>query len=68
MSKLQIWWNNIQSFLDVRGDVIMLFISGAFIIRILAVLHGYKPLNPSEAGFYASAIGSFAWSNKGPKS
>ena len=67
MNKLQQIWNAIQDLLDVRGDVVMLFISSAFVIRVIAVLFNYPPITNSEAMFYGSAIASFAWSNKGPK-
>jgi hypothetical protein len=63
--KIKQVWDYIQSFLDVRGDVVMLFMSIAFVLRVLAVLKGYPGLNPSESALYASAIGAFAWSNKG---
>ena len=58
-------WDKVQALLDVRGDVIMLFMSVAFVIRVLAVLKGYPALTVAESAMYGSAIGSFAWSNKG---
>lgn len=68
MDKLQAIWDKVQDLLDVRGDVVMLAISSAFILRIVAALSPkFAPINASEAAFYASAIGAFAWSNKGPK-
>jgi hypothetical protein len=59
------YWNQLQTWLDVRGDVVMLVISGAYAFRIIYAAFGHVALNPSEAAVYASAIGAFAWSNKG---
>lgn len=63
--KIKQVWERIQVLLDVRGDVVMLFLSLIFGVRIAAVMFGHAPLTAAEAAFYASAIGSFAWSNKG---
>ena len=59
--KCRFWWNQIQDFLDVKGDMIMLGFTGAIVYRIL---YG-PPLNMSEASVYVSAIGSFAYSKVG---
>jgi len=67
LEKIKWYWDYIQSLLDVRGDVVMLAMSGVFIIRVFAVLLGYPPITSSEAMMYGSAIGSFAYSNRGPK-
>lgn len=64
-TKLKDIWDKVQVLLDVRGDTIMLAISATFVVRTLLVLKGFPAINASEAAFYASAIGSFAWSNKG---
>jgi len=62
-------WEYIQDLLDVRGDVIMMIMSSAFVLRVLlAGIKGHPALNANEAALYASAIASFAYSNKGPKS
>lgn len=69
MDKLKEIWNKVQDLLDVRGDTIMCAMSSVFILRIaLSAWSKYPPITASEAAFYASAIGSFAYSNKGPKS
>jgi hypothetical protein len=62
VDKLKAYWDYIQSLLDIDGDVVMLGFTGAVIYKILH--HG---LTPSDAAAYASAIGCFAYSNKGPK-
>lgn len=68
MDKLQAIWSKIQDLLDVRGDTIMCAMSSVFILRIaMSAWSKYPPITASEAAFYASAIGSFAYSNKGPK-
>lgn len=67
--KIQALWNYVQGLLDVRGDVVMLAMSAVFILRVLvSMFPKFPPLTASEAAVYGSAIGSFAWSNKGPKS
>lgn len=58
------YWNFVQGWLDVKGDVVMLVISAAYAFRIVYAAFGHAALNPSEAAVYASAIGCFAWSNK----
>lgn len=60
--KFKAAWEYIQGLLDINGDVVMLAFSAAIIWKILH--HG---LNGSDAAAYASAIGCFAYSNKGPK-
>jgi hypothetical protein len=65
--KVRVAWEYIQDLLDVRGDVIMLAFSSAMIGRIVLSAFGHAPLTASEAAAYASAIGAFAYSNKGPK-
>jgi len=67
--KIKQAWQYIQDLLDVRGDTIMALMSSVFIARVaMSAWAKYPPLTASEAAFYASAIGSFAYSNKGPKS
>lgn len=65
--KFKAIWSYIQDLLDVRGDVIMLAFSSAMIFRVVLSAFGHAALGPSEAAVYASAIGAFAYSNKGPK-
>ena len=64
--KLKQLWNYIQDLMDVRGDVIMMAMTSAFIFRVVYAAWSTHPgLNASEAAMYASAIASFAYSNKG---
>lgn len=66
--KIKAIWIYIQDLADVRGDTIMALMSSVFIARVAASAWAkFPPLTASEAAFYASAIGSFAYSNKGPK-
>lgn len=68
MDKLQEIWEKIQTLLDVKGDAIMAVMSSVFIVRVaLSAWAKYPPLTASESAFYASAIASFAYSNKGGK-
>lgn len=69
LNKVKQAWAYIQDLLDVRGDVIMAAMSTVFIARVvLSAWAKFPPLSASEAAMYASAISSFAYSNKGPKS
>lgn len=61
--QLKAGWDYIQGILDIDGDVVMLAFTAAVVYKIL---HG--GLNASDAAAYASAVGCFAYSNKGPKS
>lgn len=58
-------WKYIQDLMDVRGDVIMMVMSSVFIVRVALAAYGKPPISSSEAAFYASAIASFAYSNRG---
>lgn len=53
-------WDYVQSILDIDGDVVMLIFTSAVVWKLL---HG--GLNPSDAVAYTSAVGCFAYSNKG---
>ena len=67
--KIKQLWAYIQDLMDVKGDTIMAAMSVVFIARVAASAWAkYPPLTVSEAAFYSSAIASFAYSNKGPKS
>jgi len=69
MDKIKQIWEYFQDLMDVKGDCIMAVMSTVFIVRVaLAAWSKFPPLTASEAGFYGSAIASFAYSNKGPKS
>lgn len=67
LDKIQAAWQYIQGLMDVRGDVIMMIMSSVFIARVAYSAFGHPGLNANEAAMYASAIASFAYSNKGPK-
>lgn len=56
-------WDWVQSMFDVDGDCVMLVFTAAIIFKIL---HG--GLNPYDAAAYTSAVGCFAYSNKGKPS
>lgn len=68
--KIQQIWQYIQDLMDVSGDSIMALMSAVFIARVaMSAWSKFPPLTTSESAFYASAIASFAYSNKGtPKS
>lgn len=66
--KIKSLWSYLQDLADVRGDTIMAAMSAVFIIRVaLSALARFPALTASESAFYASAIASFAYSNKGQK-
>jgi hypothetical protein len=67
LEKIKQCWAYLQDLMDVRGDVIMMVMSAIFIARVALSAFGKPGLNASEAAMYASAIASFAYSNKGPK-
>lgn len=58
--KLMEYWQKLQEFLDVRGDVILLGFTGAIVFKIL---HG--GLTVADATAYSSCIVAFAYSNVG---
>lgn len=69
VAKLTAAWQYLQNLLDVEGDAIMFVMTSVYIARVVYSAFGHAGLNPSEAAVYASAITSFAYSNKGtPKS
>jgi hypothetical protein len=68
-NKIKQLWEYLQDLADVRGDTIMCLMSVVFIARVaMSAWAKFPALTPSEAAFYGSAIASFAYSNKGPKS
>jgi hypothetical protein len=67
--KIKQLWAYVQDLADVRGDTIMAAMSAVFIARVaMSAWARFPALTVSEAAFYSSAIASFAYSNKGPKS
>lgn len=68
-AKIKQMWEYIQDLMDVSGDSIMAVMSAVFILRVVASAWTKFPsITASEAAMYASAIGAFSYSNKGPKS
>lgn len=61
MSALEIW-KEVQEFLDVDGDTVML---GYTVAIVYKTLHG--GLNPSDAAAYATAVGMFGYSKAAQK-
>lgn len=57
---LKLWWEWIQQMLDIDGDIFMGLFTAAVIYKLI---HG--GLTGADATVYASAIGCFAYSNKG---
>jgi len=64
-AKIKAAWRYLQDLMDVDGDAIMMVMSTVFIARVALAAFGKPALSSSEAAFYASAIASFAYSNKG---
>lgn len=60
--KIKDWWEYIQNLLDVNGDVVMLVFTSAVIYKLVQ-----QGLSPSDAAAYGTAVGCFAYSNKGKK-
>lgn len=60
-------WDYIQSLLDLDGDVWMGAFTATVIFRLIYAALGHAPMTTAEASAYAAAIGSFAYSNRGPK-
>jgi len=63
LDKIKFYWDWIQSLLDIDGDCIMLCYTAAIIYKTL-----HCGLNAYDAAAYASAVGCFAYSNKGKQS
>lgn len=59
---IKLWWDWLQSLLDIDGDVVLLAFSA---VVMWAIVKGV--LNTAGAAAYASAVGAFAYSNRGPK-
>jgi hypothetical protein len=64
---VQEYWNKVQKFLDVDGDVWMGLFTAFILARLILVLKGYPPLTLPESGAYSSAVGAFAYSNRKDK-
>jgi hypothetical protein len=60
-------WDYIQSLLDIDGDVWMGLFTLIILARLVLVCKGCAVLTTAEAATYASAVGAFAYSNRGPK-
>lgn len=64
---IQFLWNNVQDLADISGDVWLGLFTAAIVFRVVYAAFGHAPMTGAEAAAYGSAIGSFAYSNKGPK-
>lgn len=61
-------WDYVQSLFDIDGDIWLGLFTAFILARVIGVpLWHWAPLTGSEAAAYGSAIGSFAYSNRGPK-
>lgn len=65
LEKIQYYWDKVQDLFDISGDLWMGIFTAIILVRLVYVLKGGKPLSTSEAAVYASAVGAFAYSNKG---
>lgn len=65
--QLKAWWEYVQDLIALNGDTWMAAFTAAIITRVLLAGFGHAALTVSEAAVYSSAIGAFAYSNKGPK-
>lgn len=65
LDKIKFYWDYLQSLLDLDGDIWMGLFTAIILVRLIYVLKGGHPLNASEAAVYSSAVGAFAYSNKG---
>ncbi len=66
-NKLKQLWEDAQKVIDLHGDTWLGMFTALVLLRILLVLSGHTPLTMSEATAYSSAVGAFAYSNRGPK-
>ena len=60
-------WAWLQDFASLKGGLYVDAFAIVFLVRLLAPLRGFPPLNYSEAGMWAATIAGFSYSNKGPK-
>lgn len=58
--QLKEWWDYIQSLLDVDGDVVMLLFTAGVLYKMML-----GTLTATDAVVYSSAVGCFAYSNRG---
>lgn len=65
-ARIKAWWDYVQSLLDIDGDIWMGAFTAAIIFRLVLAAYGHAPITGAEAGAYGSAIGAFAYSNRGP--
>lgn len=61
--KIKVYWDWLQSMLDVDGDIYMGLMTLVFIIRVALVIKGYEKLSNAEVALYSAAIGAFSYSN-----
>jgi hypothetical protein len=65
LDKIKVYWDWIQSLFDIDGDIWMGVFTAIILVRLVYVLKGGPALSTSESAVYASAVGAFAYSNKG---
>jgi len=62
------YWDYLQSICDIDGDVWMGLFTAFILLRIIGVpLFHWVPLTASESAAYGTAVGAFAYTNKGGK-
>jgi sugar/nucleoside kinase (ribokinase family) len=66
-AQLKEWWDYLQSLADVDGDCWLGLFTAAIVFRLVAAAFGKAAITAAEAAAYGSAIGAFAYSNKGPR-
>lgn len=62
-----LYWSRLNDVLDLPGGTWMSLFTAGVVLRIFMVLDGKAPLTAAEAAAYGSAIGAYAYSNRGPK-
>lgn len=67
LQKIKEHWDAVQKIFDIDGDVYLGIFTLAIIFRLVLAGYGRAPINMAEAAAYGSAIGAFAYSNRGPR-
>lgn len=66
LATLQEIWSMAQDLISIKGGLYVDAFALVILVRLLAVLKGAAPLNPSEAGLWAVTIAAFSYSHGGP--
>lgn len=64
-TKIKLYWDYIQSLLDIDGDLWMGLFTAFILVRIIGVFYKHAPLTSAEAATYSTAVAAFAYSNTG---